>query len=161
MTRSVASHTGVALPTSPPCTFRLLSFHAHKLPWGHQLHYHTSFLLIRLQFSSWHHHLVKWYYVYLFIVCLSLHVHPLAPGPSMHSLQVQPLCTLFRNRPLPFIPYETLQGPVATEQPKSVNLHLRAAAGAATATRPLGGTMWKRMSLPGLGTFSMLSCVLK
>lgn len=79
----------------------------------------------------------------MFIVCLSLYAHPLAPGPSMHSLQVQPLCSLFRNLPLPFIPYETLQGAVATEQPRSVNLHLRAAAGAAAATRPLGGTMWK------------------
>lgn len=77
----------------------------------------------------------------MFIVCLSLYAHPLAPGPSMHSLQVQPLCSSFRNLPLPFIPYETLQGAVATEQPRSVNLHLRAAAGAATATRPLGGTM--------------------
>lgn len=48
--------------------------------------------------------------------------------------------TLFRNLPLPFIPYETGQGPTATDQPRPDNVHLGMAADAAV-TRPLGGTM--------------------
>lgn len=75
--------------------------------------------------------------------------HPFAPGPApVHSAQ---------EASLPFIPYETLQGPMAAKQRRPVNLRLRAVAGAVIAMWPLGGTTGKRIPLPAPWTVSMLS----
>lgn len=105
MTRSVASHTGVALPTSPPCTFRLLSFHAHKLPWGHQ-HWglHSTALPHKLSPYSASVFLMASspckMILCISVYCLSLtsrsstcsrSFHALAPGPApVHFVQESP-----------------------------------------------------------------------